>query len=527
MVAVTGDGPQRYDAVVVGSGFGGSIAALRLAEAGKSVCVLERGRRYGLGEFPRDVTDVDALLWEHPARPRSLGLYDARFLSGIGTVTASGVGGGSLVYASIHIRPDASVFDGRGWPRSLDRDGLEPYYDRVAAMLHVRPLPEDVALPKRDAFRAAAAAVGREVFDPDQAVAWTEPPGDGRDACRLCAECEFGCQVGAKHTLDLTYLARAEARGAVVVPRALASHVAPAREGYTVVYRDLRDGAVRAVRGARVVLAAGTLGTTEILLRSRDLARTLPELSPALGTGFSGNGDFLGSIQNSRQDLVPWRGPDVTSVIRYLEEPPEFTLAAPTFSLPVMEVLASLGQGSGRALQRAGPALWPRLGTILRWALRRGLLSRPVRLRGPNAGDPARMTNLFAIGRDSAGGRMGLRRGRLDVEWDYVRENRELIVRMEAAMREVADAYGGTFAPILTWNVFRRIVTVHPLGGCRLAESRRRGVVSPEGEAFGYPGLYVADGSVIPSSIGFHPVMTISAVAERIADAVVASYPGP
>ena len=120
---------------------------------------------------------------------------------------------------------------------------------------------------------------------------------------------------------------------------------------------------------------------------------------------------------------------------------------------------------------------------------------------------------------------MRLDRGRLDVEWEYARENHTLLVRIEAAMREIADAYGGTFAPILTWNVCRRIITVHPLGGCRLAESPRHGVVSPEGEAFGYPGLYVADGSVIPSSIGFHPAMTISAVAERIADGVLASFP--
>jgi cholesterol oxidase len=518
-------GSERYDAVVVGSGFGGSIAALRLAEAGKSVCLLERGRRYGLNEFPRDVTDVDTLLWDYPRRRLSLGLYDARFLSGIGVVTASGVGGGSLVYASIHIRPDASVFDGRGWPRSIDRAVLEPYYDRVATMLEVAPVPDAVRLPKRDALRSAAAMVGRDVFDPDQAVAWTEAPSGGREACRLCAECEFGCQYGAKHTLDLTYLARAEELGAVVRPRAHVSHVASVRDGYSVHYRDLRDGTARSVGSRRVVLSAGTLGTTEILLRSRDLAGTLPELSPALGEGFSGNGDFLGTVQNSRVDLAPWRGPDVTSVVRYLDEPPEFTLAAPTFSRPVMEVLASLGQGSGRALRPLGPALWPRLGTILRFALRRGLLSRPVRMRGPHAGEPGRATNVFAIGRDSGGGKMRLDRGRLDVAWEYERENRALLARMEAAMREIADAYGGTFAPILTWNVCRRIITVHPLGGCRLAESQRDGVVSPEGEAFGYPGLYVADGSVIPSSIGFHPAMTISAVAERIADGMLAGFP--
>jgi cholesterol oxidase len=134
------------------------------------------------------------------------------------------------------------------------------------------------------------------------------------------------------------------------------------------------------------------------------------------------------------------------------------------------------------------------------------------------------MTNLFAIGRDNANGRIYLRNDALDIDWDYEVENRPLIEKMSAAMHEVADAYGGTFAPLPTWNIFRRIITVHSLGGCHLSESPTEGVVSPHGEVYSYPGLFLADGSVIPASIGFHPVMTISAVSERIADAVVRSY---
>jgi cholesterol oxidase len=517
---------DRYDAVVVGSGFGGGITALRLAEAGKSVLVLERGRRYRPGEFPRDVTDVDRLLWDYPRRPRSLGLFDIRFFSGLGVVTASGVGGGSLIYAGIHIRPDPQVFDDPRWPRSIDRAALEPYFDRVAERLSIAPIPEENALPKRDAYRNAAAALGREVFDPDMAVSWTKPDMYGREACRLVAECEFGCQHGAKNTVDLTYLAAAEDLGATVVTGAHVSHLEPIiGGGYTVVFDRLPAGSRARATGSRVILAAGTLGTNEIFLRSRDTFGTLPALGTALGIGFSANGDFLGSIQNSKVDLEPWHGPDVTSVIRYFDEAPEFTLAAPTFNRDVMAVIAALGQGKATWLRPLGPVLWPRLGEVLRWAFRRGLLSRPIRFRGRNAGDPGRMTNLFAIGRDSAGGVLRLRRGRLDVEWDYERENGPLVARMEHAMGELAERYGGTFAPLVTWNAFRRITTVHPLGGCRLSDSTRDGVVTTEGGVHGYPGLYVADGSVIPSSIGFHPVMTISALAERTADAVVSSFP--
>jgi len=231
-----------FDAVVVGSGFGGSISALRVAERGRSVLVLERGRRYLPGEFPREVRDTNALLWRYPQKPRSQGLYDIRFFSSLTAVVASGVDGGSLIYANIQIRPDASVFDDPRWPAGTDRAALDPYYDRVARELGVAPLPASLRLPKRDEFRAAAARLGHRVFDPDQAVSWTDPGVPGRGPCQLVAECEFGCQHGAKNTLDFTYLARAEALGAEVRPRSFATGIEPAPTGYRVHYRDLTSG---------------------------------------------------------------------------------------------------------------------------------------------------------------------------------------------------------------------------------------------------------------------------------------------
>src|SRR5271167_2631996 len=155
---------DRFDAVVIGSGFGGSINALRLAQAGKSVVVLERGKRYEPTTFPRDVRDVDNLLWRYPIRQQAQGLYDVRFFSGIGAVVASGVGGGSLIYANIHIRPDSIVFDDPRWPREINRRSLDPYYDRVQHELQISPLPEDIKLSKRDAYRLAAKKAGRQIF---------------------------------------------------------------------------------------------------------------------------------------------------------------------------------------------------------------------------------------------------------------------------------------------------------------------------------------------------------------------------
>ena len=297
--------PPVYDVAVVGSGFGGSISALRCAERGRSVVVLERGRRYQPEDFPRDVRDVDALLWRHPRRPAATGLYDVRFFSGLAAVVASGVGGGSLIYANIHVRPDPIVFEDSRWPAGTDRATLEPYYDRVEAKIGLAPVPRYLRLPKRDAFRQAGLQLGHEVFDPDEAVTWPGPPaaGDGdidpagpkpSGVCGLIAECEFGCPLGAKRSMDRTYLLEAERLGAEVRPGALVSHVRPHLAGYEVFYRNIGSGRRDTVIARRLVLAAGTLGTTEILLRSRHETATLPGVSDDLGRGFSANGDFLG-----------------------------------------------------------------------------------------------------------------------------------------------------------------------------------------------------------------------------------------
>lgn len=519
---------EHFDVVVVGSGFGGSITALRLAEAGRSVLVLERGRRWNPGGFPRDVRDTATLFW-HAGRGRpKTGLYDLRLMSGLGVVVASGVGGGSLIYANIHVRPDPIVFDDPRWPASITRQSLDPYYDRVARVIGLAPLPKRLTIPKRDAFRQAAVAMGREVFDPDEAVTWPGPEIDGTadaaNTCQLVAECEFGCQHGAKRSMDRTYLRRAEELGAQVRTGSLADHVRPLASGYQVAYRDVGTGEPSVATGRRVVLAAGTLGTNELLLRSRDHMGTLPAVSGRLGHGFSANGDFLGSVHGAAHDLDPAHGPDVTSIIRFFDEQPGFTMAAPTFSAPVMAVLASLGQPSGRLLRPAGGLIWRALPWLLPKAFAAGVLSRPSHLPFPHRGDPRHMTNLFCIGRDNANGAVRLSGDGVDVIWDYATENAGLVRRMEAAMADVARVYGGTYAPLVTWNLARRVLSVHPLGGCSLSDTPATGVVSPEGEVHGYPGLFVADGSVIPSSIGFHPVMTISAVAEHTAEAVASSF---
>lgn len=208
---------RAYDAVVVGSGFGGGITACRLAEAGHHVCVLERGRRFGPGDFPDRPEQAPELLWHEKANPG--GLFDVRLMRDVTTITAAGVGGGSLVYANGQLRAPAEVFE-HGWPAAITRETLDPWYDRTEDALQPRPTPAEPELPKVRAFAAAGRVAGREAEPLPIAVHFGEPrehpfSGVRQEGCQNLARCDLGCPVLAKNTVDITYLARAEALGAV------------------------------------------------------------------------------------------------------------------------------------------------------------------------------------------------------------------------------------------------------------------------------------------------------------------------
>jgi hypothetical protein len=204
------------DLVVVGSGFGGAVVAMRAAEAGLRVLVLERGREYLPASFPRDPHRVQDVLWRR-GRRRSDGLYDVRLLSGLGVVSAAGVGGGSLVFAGVLVQPGPEVF--ASWPEEV-RAGLEQAFDAVREVLRPAPLPAKVPVPKRDLLTRAAGRLGRTAYDPPLAIGWDADSAPGGVGCALDAACELGCSVGAKRSLDVTYLARARRAGAQVLAQA-------------------------------------------------------------------------------------------------------------------------------------------------------------------------------------------------------------------------------------------------------------------------------------------------------------------
>ncbi|MGH3824069.1 MAG: GMC oxidoreductase [Pseudonocardiaceae bacterium] len=561
--ATGADKAEHVDCVVVGSGFGGSVAAYRFAEAGRSVVVLERGRAYPPGSFARTPVEMSRNFWD-PSEGLH-GLFDLWSFRGLEAIVSSGLGGGSLIYANVLLRKDRHWFvrespvPGGGyenWP--VTRDELDPHYDRVERMLGATryPYPDT---PKTAAMRDSAARLNLNYQRPPLAV--TFAPGAGaravpgapitdpdygnvhglpRQTCRLCGECDFGCNYGAKNTLDHTYLSAARRHGADLRTLHEVRGFAPlARGGYEVryvVHEPDRAGVKTAssrlplhtITCDRLVLAAGALGTTYLLLRSQ---AALPGLSPALGTRFCGNGDLLGLILRARQGaagtaprpLTASRGPVITSAIRVGDE-----LDGPGST------------GRGYYIQDAGyPGFvdWLVETTQLRGYLRRAVRFGVRRVRSALCGGsesnisrdlaallgPGSLSDsslpLLGMGRDVPDGVMRLKRGQLDIDWT-TRTSRRYFERVRSTMRALAEDLGGSFLDNPLWWA-RRVITVHPLGGAPIGRHAGEAVCDPYGEVFGFPGLHVLDGAAMPGPVGANPSLTIAALADRACDKIL------
>ncbi len=552
---------ERVDAVVVGSGFGGSVAAYRMAEAGRTTVLLERGRPYPPGSFARNPHEMGRAFWE--PKDELFGLFDVKSFRKLEAIVSSGLGGGSLIYANVLLRKDERWFvqdsplPGGGyehWP--IGRADLEPHYDAVERMLTPTPSPYP-DLPKAKALREAAEALGLEVSHPPLAVSFAPTP-DGKPGmkqvipppdygnlhratrltCRLCGECDIGCNEGAKNTLDHTYLSAAAHHGADLRPNCEVAGITPLRGGgYAVTYVEygdpLQDGGPRTRRPRkihtdRLFLAAGALGTTTLLLRNR---LNLPGLSRALGTRFCGNGDLLTFAMGARTDTASGamrlidgsQGPVITTTVRvpdaldgdprgergyYVQEAgfPEFA----NWLIETTQVTSSM--------QRAATVAREIL--LHRW---RGhnestVSAEVARLVGQGRLGSSSLP-LLGMGRDIADGRVILTDGEIDVDWSTSTSMRYFSAVRET-MRALSSQLNAEFHDNPLWWT-RRVVTVHPLGGAPMGRSPYDGLVDAHGEVFGHPGLFVVDGAAMPGPVGPNPALTIAANADRIVERVL------
>ncbi|MFE0512486.1 GMC family oxidoreductase N-terminal domain-containing protein [Streptomyces sp. NPDC058964] len=534
------DSAYDYDVIVVGSGFGGSVTALRLTEKGYRVGVLEAGRRFTRDTLPKNSWDLKNYLWA----PR-LGMYGIQRIHLLGNVmvlAGAGVGGGSLNYANTLYVPPKAFFDDPQWREITDwQEELKPYYDQAQRMLGVRlnptMTPSDVHLKAAaqrmgvgDTFHMAPVGVffgdgedaggeskarpGEEVADP-----YFGGAGPARKACTECGECMTGCRHGAKNTLNENYLHLAEKAGAVVHPMTTVVSVTDdSRGGYAVATLptdEKRKSKGRTFTARRVVLAAGTYGTQTLLHRMKANGQ-LPYLSDRLGDLTRTNSEALVGAQTddrryrkahgtAKADFT--RGVAITSSIH----PDENTHIEPvrygkgSNAMGGMSILqVPYAEGSSRVLAWLAnaarhPVLVARSLSNRRWSERTiiGLVMQSL--------DNSLTTYLKPN---------GVGKGLLTARQGHGAPNpKQIRVASEAASALAAEING--FAGSNVGELMGTPLTAHFLGGCPIGASRETGVIDPYHRLYGHPGISVVDGAAVSANLGVNPSLTITAQAER------------
>jgi cholesterol oxidase len=523
------DSVQTYDFVVIGSGFGGSVSAMRLTEKGYSVLVLERGKRYKDQDFPHTNWNIFKYLWAPPLR--CFGILQISPFRDVFVLHGSGVGGGSLGYANVLMQPDDRMFENPAWKDLADwKTILQPHYDTARRMLGVAPNPR--LWPSDQILKGIAVELGQEVsFRPTEGAtffgeAGVEVPdpyfgGEGppRRGCQHCGACMIGCPHNAKNTLVKNYLYLAEKWGAKVLAECDVRDVRPLDGSqpdgarYEIVFRSATTWLFKPqkrVRARNVVFSAGALGTQRLLFRCRDVTGSLRKLSPRLGDMVRTNSEaLLGASSRSLQTdfskglaitsifnadgvttIEPVRYPAGSSLMRFLAGPLVekgggflerfLKTAAQIFLHPLDFMITHVLPGWAQrttiilVMQTEDNRLRMRLGRGLFTLFRRGLVSSPD--------EEHRIPSKIDIGHQVA--------------------------------RRFAARIQGIPAGSINEGLFDIPMTAHILGGCPMGRGDQEGVVDLRCQVHNYPGLYVVDGSIVPANPGVNPSLTITALSE-------------
>ena len=512
-----------FDYVVIGSGFGGSVSALRLAEKGYSVCVLERGRRFAASDFPRTNWSLRKSLWM--PRARCFGILRLSVLSDVFVLSGAGVGGGSLVYANTLYVPPAPFFDAPVWRDLADwQRVLQPFYRRAQFMLGVtqnrvegepdRVLAEIAGeLGRGDSYVTTPVAVhfgtpGQTVDDP-----YFGGVGPARTGCTLCGGCMVGCRFGAKNTLDKNYLWFAEQLGAEVRPMRTVVDVR-ALEGGGYEVDHVRSGAWlgrdrQTLRARHVVMAAGVLGTVELLLECKARG-SLPQLSDALGRHVRTNSEAILGVKARRQRERYDHGIAISSSI-HVDDHTHVEVVRYSDGSDALQPLSTLLTDGGGRIPR-----WLRyLGNVVRHPIDfvRGLWPFGSARRGVFLLVMQTLDNSISLGLRRRWRRLWKKA--LDTERGDGPASPTYIPLGNQVARIFAKKIDGIPKSSIFEVLFDVPTTAHILGGAVIAGSASDGVVDVSHQAFGHPGLYVVDGSMIPANLGVNPSLTITALAEH------------
>lgn len=561
---------DHYDVIVVGSGYGGGVAAARLAYnlngKHRKVAVLERGREIAPGDYPRDAkaaaneTQV-TLSRTGETLGKADGLIDLRINDDVNVLVGCGLGGTSLINANVAIAPDRRVFD--AWPKAFKNgDILEEYFTRARRMLGSKPYPKGRELPKLKALEKVAKGLkAHEAFGrPDINVTFSDSFNDAgihQAACTSCGDCVSGCNYGAKNTVLMNYLPYARARGAEIftgsevkqIERVIPKGKKKARWAVKAFDPTSKTKTTKTLTADVVILAAGTLGSTEILLRSRS---NQLKLSDKLGAHFSGNGDvwafgYNANMPTEDSERAPVYGfgaglhdvtagetpkdgekykpgPCITGIIN-LNDPHDLTKSmvieegvapgalAPALAagFPMLEALIGDPFRFGDTPLRAADAAW----------LGKQIKSDPLNIGETVYDGPmSRFMSFLIMGHDDAAGQLELKKDRVTVNWGGGGADPAILLQ-EPVIRKACDVIQAEYLPNPIWQdeFGKRLLSVHPLGGCGIGETSKDGVINDHCQVFDdkggvHDGLYVCDGAAIPRALGVNPHLTITALAE-------------
>jgi cholesterol oxidase len=519
-------GQYDYDWIVVGSGFGGSVSALRLAEKGYKVAVLECGKRFTDKDFPKSTWDIRRYFWAPRLGLR--GIFRLSTFKDVSVVSGCGVGGGSLGYANTLYVPPSKFFKDPQWGDLADWESeLAPHYAEAQRMLGVVNVETDDAsddllreygehIGVGDSYQKTPVGIyfgeaGKTVSDP-----FFDGEGPHRTGCTLCARCMVGCPVGAKNTLVKNYLYLAEQRGVEVIPDRTVTEVRPigaadGSNGYTVASE--RSGMIpgrgkRTLRARGVVVAAGPLGTNKLLQRCR-LGGALPRISARLGELVRTNSEMILAVtvpEDYPEDLtkrVAISGsiyPDPNTHI----ETVSYGKAGDSMSL-LYTLLVGDGTRVTRPLKllaqilrhpvKFAKVLWPK-----GWSRRTIILLVMQTLDNAIALRPKRLPSGNVM---------------LQTEQDPEKPNPTFIPVANEAAEWLAERTGGIAQSSLTEALMNVPTTAHILGGAVIGHGPEDGVVDARQRVFGYENLLVCDGSAVPANVGVNPSLTITALAEH------------